>query len=79
MDKRKNLILCLAMIHTYLGNERFITFNNQYMVKVIICIFLISALVVSIPYEDQICLANSLIVGKDDMSDLKNWECKVCD
>ena len=33
----------------------------------------------TLPYEDQMTLANSLIVGRDDMSDLYNWECKVCD
>ena len=33
----------------------------------------------SIPYVDQRCLANSLIVGRDDFQDLYNWECKACD
>ena len=43
-------------------------------------IFLVMlALVATIPYEDQITLANSLIVGKEDNSDLYAWECKVCD
>lgn len=35
--------------------------------------------VTSIPYKDQIALANSLIVGRDDQSDLYQWVCKVCD
>jgi hypothetical protein len=39
----------------------------------------IFACVFALPYEDQMTLANSLIVGRDDMSDLYNWECKVCD
>ena len=33
----------------------------------------------SLPFEDQRLLANSLIVGRDDYSDLYNWDCKVCD
>lgn len=33
---------------------------------------------VSLPYEDQIALANSLLVGRDDLSDLYEWVCKVC-
>lgn len=32
----------------------------------------------NLPYEDQIALANSLIVGRDDLQDLYDWECKVC-
>jgi hypothetical protein len=35
--------------------------------------------VVSLPYDDQMTLTNSLIVGRDDASDLFNWTCKVCD
>ena len=37
------------------------------------------ALTVSLPYVEQMLLANSMIVGKDDHSDLVNWECNVCD
>lgn len=37
-----------------------------------------AAIAMSIPYDDQMALANSLIVGRDDYSDLFNWECKVC-
>ncbi len=36
--------------------------------------FLSLALIaLSIPYEDQITLTNSLIVGRADYSDLYNW------
>ncbi len=51
---------------------------SSLMIKGLILVTII-ALVASIPYEDQITLANSLIVGRDDYSDLFNWECKVCD
>jgi len=37
------------------------------------------ALAASLPYVEQMLLANSMIVGKDDQSDLVNWECNVCD
>lgn len=36
-------------------------------------------LATAIPYDDQMSLANSLIVGRDDQSDLVEWTCKVCD
>lgn len=48
------------------------------MIKVILILSL-AALAVSIPYDDQMTLASSLIVGRDDYTDLYNWECKVCD
>ena len=48
------------------------------MIKHILLLSL-AVLTLSIPYEDQMTLANSLIVGRDDYSDLYNWECKVCD
>lgn len=38
---------------------------------------LLCAITVSLPYADQMTLANSLIVGRDD--DLALWTCKVCD
>lgn len=44
--------------------------------------FILLALVclaASLPYEDQMTLTNSLIVGRDDLSDLYEWTCKVCD
>ena len=47
------------------------------MIKLFLVLSL-AALALSIPYEDQMTLANSLIVGRDDYSDLYNWECKVC-
>jgi hypothetical protein len=48
------------------------------MIKLVIFLTVIG-LSVSIPYDDQMTLANSLIVGRDDYSDLYDWECKVCD
>ena len=33
----------------------------------------------ALPRDDQVCLANSLIVGRDNMQDLLDWTCKVCD
>jgi hypothetical protein len=32
-----------------------------------------------LPRNDQLCLTNSLIVGKKDTSQLYIWSCKVCD
>lgn len=32
----------------------------------------------SLPYDDQMTLTNSLIVGREDSSDLIEWTCKVC-
>lgn len=48
------------------------------MIKALILLTLAS-IVVGLPYEDQMALANSLIVGRDDQSDLYSWTCKVCD
>jgi len=48
------------------------------MIKAIILVTL-AVLAVSIPYEDQMTLASSLIVGRDSFEDLFNWQCKVCD
>ena len=47
------------------------------MKLVILLVLAITAL--SLPYVEQMTLANSLLVGRDDMMDLLNWECKVCD
>lgn len=47
--------------------------------KVVILSLLLLLLSAALPYEDQIVLANSLIVGRDDMQDLYDWTCKVCD
>lgn len=44
----------------------------------IVCLFLIS-LTYALPYVEQMLLANSMIVGRDDQQDLINWECNVCD
>jgi hypothetical protein len=51
---------------------------SSLMIKGVI-ILVLAVLAASIPYEDQMTLANSLIVGRDDYSDLYNWDCKVCD
>ena len=45
--------------------------------KIIAFLILISA-AFSLPYIDQITLANSLIVGREDNADLYAWTCKVC-
>jgi hypothetical protein len=37
------------------------------------------ALATSLPYVEQMLLANSMIVGRDDQQDLVNWECNVCE
>jgi hypothetical protein len=38
---------------------------------------LLTTLTLSLPYADQMTLANSLIVGNNN--DLALWTCKVCD
>jgi hypothetical protein len=48
------------------------------MIKLLALLALV-ILSTALPYADQMALANSLIVGRDDESDLYNWECKVCD
>lgn len=47
--------------------------------KTIIVILIFLTLAASLPYHDQMCLANSLIVGRDNDEDLITWTCKVCD
>ena len=47
--------------------------------KVLIPILYLLVLSVALPYVDQMLLATSMIVGRDDMEDLINWECNVCD
>ncbi len=39
----------------------------------------IFALALSLPRDDQLTLASSLIVGRDSYDDLFAWNCKVCD
>lgn len=46
--------------------------------KTILLLSLI-AMAIALPYVEQMLLANSMIVGKDDQLDLINWECNVCD
>ena len=45
----------------------------------VISIALLLTLVCSLPHVEQMLLANSMIVGRDDHLDLINWECNVCD
>lgn len=46
--------------------------------KAILLLSLI-AMALALPYVEQMLLANSMIVGRDDQLDLINWECNVCD
>ena len=46
--------------------------------KLLVLVLLITA-ILSLPYVEQMLLANSMIVGRDDQLDLINWECNVCD
>jgi hypothetical protein len=41
--------------------------------KTTLAFLAIIVIVSSLPYEDQMALANSLIVGRADLSDLFNW------
>lgn len=45
--------------------------------KLLAVLAALCALTFALPYADQMTLANSLIVGRDD--DLQLWTCKVCD
>lgn len=47
--------------------------------KTTLIFFAVLYIAAAIPYEDQMALANSLIVGRDDLSDLYEWVCKACD
>lgn len=47
------------------------------MKAALVCLFLIS-LSAALPYVEQMLLANSMIVGRDDNLDLINWDCNVC-
>lgn len=47
------------------------------MKVVVACLFLLS-LSAALPYVEQMLLANSMIVGRDDKQDLINWDCNVC-
>jgi len=49
------------------------------MKSIIVFTLTLLHLAVTLPYEDQMALANSLLVGRDDLSDLYEWNCKVCD
>jgi len=47
--------------------------------KVVFLCALLLSIGTCLPYVEQMLLANSMIVGKDDHSDLVNWECNVCE
>ncbi len=49
------------------------------MMKTTLVFLLALYLATALPYEDQMALANSLIVGRDDQSDLYEWVCKACE
>lgn len=49
------------------------------MMKVVFLCALLLSIGSCLPYVEQMLLANSMIVGKDDHSDLVNWECNVCE
>lgn len=46
--------------------------------KFVVLVALLS-LALSLPYVEQMLLSNSMIVGREDQSDLLNWDCNVCD
>lgn len=46
--------------------------------KVLLGLLCLLALSTALPYVEQMLLANSMIVGRDDGMDLINWECNVC-
>jgi hypothetical protein len=47
--------------------------------KVVLGLVCLLALASALPYVEQMLLASSMIVGRDDGLDLLNWECNVCD
>lgn len=47
--------------------------------KAIVVVLFFLYLTNTLPYKDQMALTNSLIVGRDDQSDLIEWTCKVCE
>lgn len=46
--------------------------------KFLLLLFVLGT-VLAIPHRDQVALVNSLIVGRDNKDDLKNWICGTCD
>jgi hypothetical protein len=44
----------------------------------ILCLVLVT-LGSCLPYVEQMLLANSMVVGRDDIDDLALWDCNVCD
>ena len=39
----------------------------------------ILSIILTLPHDEQLALASSLIVGRDSYDDLFAWNCKVCD
>lgn len=46
--------------------------------RVLLVVVCLLAAATALPYVEQMLLANSMIVGRDDGYDLINWECNVC-
>lgn len=46
--------------------------------KAVIFLAVLFCIATALPYEDQMALTNSLIVGREDQSDLLEWVCKTC-
>ena len=49
------------------------------MKSLLLLVVLLSWSATSLPYLEQMLLANSMIVGRDDAQDLIDWDCNVCD
>ena len=47
------------------------------MKLLLVGLFLV-VLACSLPEIDQMLLANSMVVGRENENDLVNWECNVC-
>jgi hypothetical protein len=46
--------------------------------RIVLGLICLLSLATALPYVEQMLLANSMIVGRDDGLDLINWECNVC-
>lgn len=49
-----------------------------FLMRVLLAVVCLLAVANTLPYVEQMLLANSMIVGRDDGLDLINWECNVC-
>ena len=54
-------------------------FCNKNKMKTTLIFLALIYVISAIPYDDQMALANSLIVGRDGDTTLYDWTCKVCD